>query len=128
MNNLFWRTEMRFRKLLVGVLVVTLIAMLVSSVSAGCFHRCCRKPGKSPGYWKHNVKVYVEDQGSYSGTPKETDWKMEYYEGRIQDLPGLSEFSLEGANEIFQDNANKDMWLWLANLFNWAAGRAPYND
>jgi hypothetical protein len=117
---------MRFRKILVGVLGIALLAMLVSSVSAGCYHRCYCKPGKSPGYWKHNVRVYVEDQGSYSGTPKETDWKMEYYESRIQSR--YPWFTLEWANERFQNNQYKDVWLWLANLFNWAAGRAPYYD
>jgi hypothetical protein len=111
---------MHSKKIVLGVVAFALIALMVSSASA-CY---CRKPGKSPGYWKHNVSVYVNGVGSYSGTPHETDAKMEYYEARIQTR--FAWFTLEWANSIFQDNQYQDQWLWLANLFNWAAGRAPY--
>lgn len=81
-------------------------------------------PGRSPGYWKHNVKVYNGGPGHYSGDPHETDETMEQYEAEIQmDHPS---FTLEWANEMFQDNANKGMWLTIANWFNEAAGLQPY--
>jgi hypothetical protein len=84
----------------------------------------CLGTGRSPGYWKHNVKVYNGGPGHYSGDPHESDATMEQYEAEIQiDHP---DFTLEWANEMFQDNAHKDMWLTIANWFNAAAGLQPY--
>ena len=86
----------------------------------------CLGTGRSPGYWKHNVKVYNGGPGHYSGDPHESDATMEQYEAEIQiDHPG---FTLEWANEMFQDNAHKDMWLTIANWFNAAAGLQPYEE
>jgi len=86
----------------------------------------CLGTGRSPGYWKHNVKVYNGGPGHYSGDPHESDATMEQYEAEIQiDHPG---FTLEWANEMFQDNAHKDMWLTIANWFNAAAGLQPYAE
>jgi len=96
------------------------MVLVVSTASA------CELPGLSPGYWKHNVKVYCGGPGSYSGDPHETAASMEYYESIIANShPG---FTLEWANERFQNNAYKSMWLTIANWFNAAAGRLPYSD
>lgn len=86
-----------------------------------------RQPGLSPGYWKHNVKVYNGGPGHYSGDPHETDETMETYAAYIVSNFDPS-FTLEYANEMFQNNANKGTWLTIANWFNAASGRAPYND
>jgi hypothetical protein len=100
--------------------------------------RCGR--GLSPGYWKHNVKVYNGGPGHYSGTPThESDETMEGYAAIIlavgyptipADVDTPQEF-LEWANMRFQDNAYKKgdpSWLELANWFNAAAGLMPYSD
>ena len=114
---------MHSKRILFGVLTIALMTLMVSTVTA-C-HYC--KPGLSPGYWKHNVKVYVEGRGSYSGDyPKMTAALLEQCEAAIQ--VNHPSFTLEWANEKFQDNAYKDMWLTIANWFNAAAGRAPYSD
>ncbi len=97
--------------------------------------------GLSPGYWKHNVKVYNGGPGSYSGTPNhETDETMRGYAASIlvahqseitsQDpnVDTVEEF-LVWANTRFQDNQYKDgtpSWLELANWFNVASGRSLY--
>ncbi len=83
--------------------------------------------GLSPGYWKHNVKVYNGGRGSYSGDPHITPTQLEAYATYIAANyhPG---FTLSWANERFQNNAYKDMWLTIANWFNAAAGLLPYED
>ena len=99
--------------------------------------------GLSPGYWKHNVKVYNGGPGSYSGTPlHESNETMESYAATIlaahqaeitsedPNVDTVEEF-LTWANIRFQDNAFKKgtpSWLELANWFNEAAGRSPYVD
>jgi hypothetical protein len=111
---------MRLNRFALGLTAIALMVLLVSTTSA------CYLPGLSPGYWKHNVKVYCGGPGSYSGDPHETLASMEYYESIIASShPG---FTLEKANEIFQNNAYKSMWLTIANWFNAAADRLPYSD
>ena len=100
--------------------------------------RCGR--GLSPGYWKHNVKVYNGGPGHYSGSPThENDDTMEGYAASIlavgydsipSDVDSPQAF-LEWANMRFQNNAYKKgnpSWLELANWFNAAAGLLPYSD
>jgi hypothetical protein len=97
-------------------------------------------PGLSPGYWKHNVNVYNGGPGSYSspgtGLPHETDESMLGYAATIlvnhagefpADVDTGPEF-LQWAHSMFQDPANNDMWLTIANWFNEAAGRSLYSD
>jgi len=110
---------MKFSRIALGLTALALMAMVISTTNA------C-PPGLSPGYWKHNVKVYCGGPGSYSGDPKETAASMEYYESIIAGwVPG---FTLEWANERFQNNEYKSMWLTIANWFNAAAHRLPYSD
>jgi hypothetical protein len=83
-------------------------------------------PGLSPGYWKHNVNVYNGGRGSFSGDPHITRAQLEEYEAIIAAVhPG---FTLEWAQQQFQDNQYKGQWLTIANWFNAAAGRLPYTD
>jgi len=83
--------------------------------------------GLSPGYWKHNVKVYCGGPGHYSGDPHESDGSMKGYELWIQThIAGQGSFTLGWANTQFQNNAYKNMWLTIANWFNAAAGLSPY--
>lgn len=114
-----------------GILLTILVAavLVATPVSAQCEPPCppppCLLPALSPGYWKHNVKVYCGGPGHYSGDPHETSATMESYEASIAiNHPG---FTLEWANEQFQDNTYKDMWLTIANWFNTASGRAQYS-
>lgn len=81
--------------------------------------------GLSPGYWKHNVNVYNGGHGSYSGDPHITPTQLEAYAAYIA-ANFHSGFTLGWANEQFQNNAHKNMWLTIANWFNAAAGLLPY--
>lgn len=118
----FGEKKMTLKKTILGLTVLTLMTVaLVSTASA------CTLPGLSPGYWKHNVKVYCGGPGHYSGDPKETTASMEKYEAIIQSWYPSAGFTLEMANNIFQDNTQKDLWLPLANVFNAAADRFPYS-
>ncbi len=68
--------------------------------------------------------------------PHETDESMLGYADDIVSWdPGIvpsnvltGQDFLEWANEMFQDPANKDTWLTIANLFNAAAGYAPFTE
>jgi len=117
-----WGKEMKIKKIILSVAALALIAVVVSNVYVA---RAC-PPGLSPGYWKHNVKVYCGGPGSYSGDPHETADTMEEYETYIQ-THFYGPFTLEKANIAFQDNQYKGYWLLLANWFNAAAGRLPYS-
>jgi hypothetical protein len=115
--------KMKMNRIALGIAALTVMVLLVSTASA------CTLPGLSPGYWKHNVKVYCGGPGHYSGDPHETDDSMESYELWIRNnIAGQGSFTLEWANERFQDNAYKSMWLTIANWFNAAADRFPYSD
>lgn len=49
------------KKILVGIAAVALLAFMVSNAYA------CVGPGLSPGFWKHNLGVYLgEANGAYS--------------------------------------------------------------
>lgn len=85
-----------------------------------------RPPGLSPGYWKHNVNVYITGRGSYSGDPHITAAQLEEYEAYIK-ANFYSDFTLQWAYNQFKDPKCKGMWLTIANWFNAAAGLAPYN-
>ncbi len=86
-----------------------------------------RGMGLSPGYWKHNVNVYNGGHGSYSGDPHITPQQLEAYAQFIATNfhPG---FTLQEAQQIFQDNKQHAQWLTVANWFNAAADLPPYSD
>jgi hypothetical protein len=100
----------------------------------------CRShlPGLSPGYWKHNVKIYNGGPGGYSapyeGMPHETNAKMLGYAATILSSPKTeipasvvtADDFLKWVNTEFQNPSKNNMWLTYANWFNQAAGYLPY--
>ncbi len=128
---------MKSKRIVIGIAAVTTLALMMSSVYAST---SC-PPGLSPGFWKHNVKVYCGGPGHYSspeeGMDRLTDTDMLNYATAILGfvnpygitIPDSAKVSadafLHWANGILQDPTNP-MWLNLANAFNSAAGRAPY--
>jgi hypothetical protein len=129
---------MKLDRIALCLATVTLIVLMVSTASA------CDLPGLSPGYWKHNVKVYMGGPGHYSAPsddlPHETKKSMEDYaaiilaahagDGIPPSVDTPAEF-LEWANGRFQNNEFKKAdpsWLTIANWFNLAAGRLLYSD
>jgi len=120
LNKLLLGINMKLKKSALGLAAVVLTTLMVS-VAFAC-EPPPPPPGHSPGYWKHNVRVYVRGIGSYS--EGETAASMESYEAAI--ASAHQGFTLEWADMIFWDNDYKYMWLTVANWFNEAAGLAPY--
>ena len=100
--------------------------------------------GQSPGYWKRQVKGYVENRGVFHediiGLTEEID---DWWELHGDDLPydcdnylvpvsalnvRNEDFTIEDAHAIFTNNMYKNLWKPLANWYNWAAGLSPYTD
>lgn len=99
--------------------------------------------GHSPGYWKHQFNAYFEGKGK----AQETWEKLELYTGKIDayydstppyfldcplptasllDLNNDSRFGMDDAHMTFTDATHNELWLGLANWYNWASGLKPY--
>ena len=100
--------------------------------------------GKSPGYWGHQFKAYYEDKGQPHHSWEElVAWTQDidgYYgidppDFNGYELPPVSSldtdsngvFTTYDAYIIFTNKRQwKDVWIGLANWYNWAAGFPPY--
>jgi hypothetical protein len=130
---------MKIRHICIIALCIALTTMMASPVLA-----CrCRKPGRSPGWWKHQINAHLEDKGKpHVSLSTLEDWAV-----RIDEYFGISppwfygyplptvdqldynndgEFTVDDAYGIFSDTDWNHMWTHLANWFNWAANRRPY--
>jgi hypothetical protein len=116
-----------FVALFVPLLMATL---LIPGVSAVCDPTPPPPPcgtGYTPGFWKHNIGVYLEENpGKYSafddGT-KLTDAMIEAYDaivpGTLEDAYAALRARGKGSSIIRAD---------MANAFNAAAGFGPFED
>jgi hypothetical protein len=103
----------------------------------------CRRPGKSPGWWKHQFKAHIEDKGkphvswgSLEGWAEEIDdfwgedppWFFGYNLPWVHllDYDNDGDFATDDAYGIFTDTDWNYMWTRLANWFNQVSGRRPY--
>ena len=120
---------MKFKKELIGIAAVALVALMISNVYAQL--PTVRKPlclpdipGLTPGFWKHNIEVRLDlTNGAYSALPDGTkldDGMMDGWLAEIQVyLPwftfplALQYLELPGWST---DRTNTADW------FNWAAG------
>jgi hypothetical protein len=127
------------RHLCLILAAIALVSVVVSPALA-----CeCRKPGRSPGWWKHQFKAYYEDKGkshvSWNRLVRWTAridsyWNLDpprffgYPLPRVNslDYDGDGSFTTDDAHGIFNDTNWNHMWTRLANWYNWAAGRRPY--
>ena len=122
------------KKTLISIVAVAFVALMISNTYANC---SCRPPGFTPGFWKHNIRVYLGlTNGKYNAFEggdldgvKLTDALMDGYLAAINalldpDAPYIFEEALE--------NLELPGWHWLrtytANMFNWAAGYGPFED
>jgi hypothetical protein len=116
------------KKILVGIVAIALIACLVGSASA------CAGPGLSPGFWKHNVGVYLglqngaySDPGYTGGTVSKAtmhDWLLKYFDyghdgGLLKEL--YDQLSTTGGGA-----AGAASRVAAANRFNAQADLYPY--
>jgi len=107
---------MKLKRIALGLTVVALMITIVPSVFA-CYEY-------TPGYWKHNVRVYVEGIGSYSADIneiKESDCSMECYETWIR-AHICGDFTLEWANTEFwmRGPGRQPIRQMIADWFNLA--------
>ena len=110
--------------LLTGILVLSAL----TAPAFACRRRCRCYHKYTPGYWKHNVTVYVEERNdkSYAAdidNVKESDSSMEAYEAWIIANRDPT-FTLEKAYNIFWTKAPswQEARQQLANWFNAAKG------
>lgn len=129
---------MKIKHLCLVLVGVALISIMASPVLAHW-----KKPGMSPGWWKHQFNAHFEGKGK----PHVSWAQLEAWTARIDSsyslppppffgypLPPVSSLDYDGdgmftthdAYSIFNDQDWNHMWTPLANWFNWASGRGPY--
>jgi hypothetical protein len=125
-------------------LSLALVGLALFSVLASPTFACrCRKPGRSPGWWKHQFNAYLEDKGKphVSWSRLETwtesinatwdDGPPSFYGYPLPPVTSLDynndgSFTTDDAYGIFNDIDWNHLWTQLANWYNWASGRRPY--
>lgn len=126
---------MKYVKHTLGSTIAALLAVFILAFPV----LACLPPGESPGYWKHQVVAYVEEQGAIHepdivgltaeinyywslGPPLPWPWLP-----MVPDTNGDGVFTIMDAYAIFTDKAYKTYWLALADYYNGVSGRAPYS-
>jgi hypothetical protein len=130
---------MKIKHLSLILVGITFFAVL----STPAFACRCRKPGRSPGWWKHQFQAYYEIKGK----PHVTWGQILGWTAEIDDYYGFSppgfygyplppvssldydsdgDFDTDDAMNIFNDVDWNHLWTQLANWYNWASGRLPY--
>jgi hypothetical protein len=86
-----------------------------------------REEGLSPGFWKHNIRVYLGEPGRYSvpheGEPRIDGPTLETYFAIIGVTPEQALTALTAKGK-----GSAETRLDMANAFNAAAGYTPYSD
>ena len=66
------------KKIVLTLLAISLLTIIITSVSAQCIPTPpCGTPGRTPGFWKHNIGVYLGlRNGNYSSPWEEFDKEL----------------------------------------------------
>ena len=111
--------------------VVAFIAVaMLASMIGGVFAQCCCAPGFTPGFWKHNIGVYIGvaegAQSAFEGGPYDGQKADAFLDTVGWDTAGwqavLDVLSARGGGEIAQARAD------AANALNAMAGYGPFID
>ena len=133
------------KKLAISIVSVAFAVLLLAGsanalvIPPAC-ENCTGCPGLTPGFWKHNLKVYLtsvwdEDltNGAYSAAYdlKMSDIGMGQLLGQIRDAFGLDpSYSLQTLAEellaALEGPGNSMDRTNAANWFNWFMGLTPY--
>lgn len=131
------------KKTLISIVAVTFIALMIANVYARAPARTTMVPvpplpcgcycaGLTPGFWKHNIQVYLElTNGAYSALPdgtKLTNELMDQYLADIHAYPGGPQFTFAEALAYLKLQGWSTDRTNTANWFNWAAGYGPFED
>lgn len=101
--------------------------MLTSTLAIAYANGGSRDPGYTPGFWKHNIGVYLgENRGAYSAFSDGTKLTATMLEGyassagvSLQEAYDALTAKGPGMNTVRAD---------MANAFNAAAGYGPFVD
>lgn len=124
-------------------LCLVLVGVALISVMAFPAQACWKKPGKSPGWWKHQFNAHIEGKGKPHvswGVLENLTIMINWYYGvdppyffgyplppvSSLDYDGDGTFTTDDAYDIFNDTNWNHMWTPLANWYNWVSGRRPY--
>lgn len=124
------------KKTLISIAAVAFVALMITNAYAvicvttppHCTLRC---PGLTPGFWKHNIEVYLGyTNGAYSALPdgtKLTNGLMETYLAGIQsgvlpDYPGIPGLTFDQALTFLKGPGWSADRTNIANWFNFEAG------
>jgi len=128
---------MKSKKIIVGIAAVALLTLMIANVYAQLpsvpTQPCsCGCTGLTPGFWKHNIQVYLDgDSIGYSALPDGTkldDAMMEGFLTAIHNehtVPGPQFTFKEALDYLKLPGWSKDRTN-TANWFNWAAGYGPF--
>ena len=115
------------KKILLGMMAVALMSLMTVNVVYACVG-----PGLSPGFWKHNVGVYLElKNGKYSDpgytggiVTKATmgDWLDANWDDTVL-LDLFNALNTKGGGAV-----GAEIRVNAANVFNAAADLYPYED
>lgn len=135
----------KVRKILRGMVVISIMAFLVSSVVGSAY--ACVGTGLSPGFWKHNVGVYLgERNGAYSD-PGVTAVRIAEYGNPTGPSPTVTKDNMEAwfdtlavapynvdLEQAYADlitkgggSAGAETRVAAANIFNYWADLYPYS-
>jgi len=132
------------KKILISIVAVAFVALMITNAYSQCTPPTtiptppcsCGPPGFTPGFWKHDIAVYLGldkgGKGSYNafeGGPldgvKLTDAMMEGFLAEINADAGLK-LDFPTAYAILQLPGWDARRTNLANWFNYEAGYGPY--
>jgi hypothetical protein len=125
------------KKLLISVVAVAFVAMMIANVYANCEPPpCppppCETPGFSPGFWKHNFRVYLGlTNGKYSAFEGGELDGVKVTADMLEDFADIVEVTLEEAYAAVSAKGgppNNMIRADMANAFNDAAGYGPFED
>ena len=123
------------KKTLTGIVAVAFVAMMITNAYAQCVPTppcICGCPGLTPGFWKHNIQVYLDDDSiGYSALPdgtKLTNELMDQYLAAIHAYPGGPQFTFTEALAYLKGPGWSTDRTNTANWFNWAAGYGHFED
>ena len=111
-----------------SILMSIVVAALVASLSVGMASACVG-PGMSPGFWKHNLGIYLQEaNGSYSNPTPNPIVSKDTMAAFFANLEGT-----EDLEQLYEDLCTQGggavgaaTRVNAANIFNAAADLYPY--
>jgi hypothetical protein len=109
------------KKTVIAIAAVAMLAIMIPFTFADVVLPPCHcAPGRTPGYWKHQLKVYLgETNGKYSWYFGDTKMSDDYMELILAAAGNTAEFALSRLEAKGPGSA--EIRYYQANLLNMAA-------